>query len=211
MTMSTLHYIHDPLCGWCYAASGMVEAVMSAGIPVVLHGGGLWSTPTHLSPDKRAYIRKSDARISELTGVAFGAAYLEGLLMDANAVFWSRPTIAAVLAAGMVRQGSELDMLRAVQHAHYVEGRLVVDVPVLAAAARSISLAENEFRDALERAGVDEHIAETRRVMRRAGIRGFPGFLMERGTDLLQVEHESFYGRPADFVKELKALDPTAI
>ena len=204
MTTPILHYIHDPLCGWCYAASPMVEAVANAGIPIALHGGGLMETPTRLAPDKRAYIRRSDAHIAELTGVTFGAAYLDGLLVDADSVFWSRPTIAAVLAAGTIERGAELRMLRAIQHAHYVEGRRVVDVAVLTAVAGTIGLAENAFSLALESVAVDEHIAAARRLMQRAG---FPGFLLERGADLIRVEHEPFYGRPAEFVRAIKALD----
>ncbi|OJY74062.1 MULTISPECIES: DsbA family protein [unclassified Rhizobium] len=207
MTTPILHYIHDPLCGWCYAASPMVEAVANAGIPIALHGGGLMETPTRLAPDKRAYIRRSDAHIAELTGVTFGAAYLDGLLVDADSVFWSRPTIAAVLAAGTIERGAELRMLRAIQHAHYVEGRRVVDVAVLTAVAGTIGLAENAFSLALESVAVDEHIAAARRLMQRAGLRGFPGFLLERGADLIRVEHEPFYGRPAEFVRAIKALD----
>ena len=207
MTTPILHYIHDPLCGWCYAASPMVEAVANAGIPIALHGGGLMETPTRLAPDKRAYIRRSDAHIAELTGVTFGAAYLDGLLVDADSVFWSRPTIAAVLAAGTIERGAELRMLRAIQHAHYVEGRRVVDVAVLTAVAGTIGLAENAFSLALESVAVDEHIAAARRLMQRAGLRGFPGFPLERGADLVRVEHEPFYGRPAEFVRAIKALD----
>lgn len=210
MTTSTLHYIHDPLCGWCYAASPMIEAVANAGIPIVLHGGGLMATPMHLAPDKRAYIRRSDAHIAELTGVTFGAAYLDGLLMDAGTVFWSRPTIAAVLAAGHIEPGAELRMLRAIQHAHYVEGRRVVDLSVLTAVAGAIGLAENAFGLALETAAVDEHIAAARQLMQRAGLRGFPGFLLERGADLVRVEHEPFYGRPAEFVLAIETLAPVS-
>jgi putative protein-disulfide isomerase len=58
MTTSILHYVYDPLCGWCYAASPMVDAVTSAGVPIVLHGGGLLETPTHVEPGKRAYMRR---------------------------------------------------------------------------------------------------------------------------------------------------------
>ena len=48
----------------------------------------------------------------------FGDAYLDGLLVDADTVFWSRPAIAGVLAAGTIEPGAELRMLRAIQHAH---------------------------------------------------------------------------------------------
>ncbi|WP_375381790.1 hypothetical protein [uncultured Sphingomonas sp.] len=41
MTLPILHYVYDPLCGWCYAAEPLVRAAVTARIPVVLHGGGL--------------------------------------------------------------------------------------------------------------------------------------------------------------------------
>lgn len=210
MATSILHYVYDPLCGWCYAASPMVAALAKAGIPIVLHGGGLWDTPTHLDPGKRAYMRRSDARIAELTGVMFGAAYLDGLLMDEAVVFSSRPTTAAVIAAGNIEQGAELRMLRAIQHAHYVEGRRVGEVSVLTTMAGLIGLAAKKFAHALETAMVDDHISATRRLMQHAAIRGFPSFLLERGVDLVRVEHEPFYSCPADFLNAIKALDATS-
>ena len=212
MTAPTLHYIHDPLCGWCYAVTPMVEAVAQAGIGIVLHGGGLWETATSPALEKRAYIRQSDARIAALTGMAFGPAYLDDLLTDATTVFWSRPTVAAVLAAGTMVEGAGLRMMHAVQHAHYVGGRRVVEMPVLAEAAGSIGLAEGAFLHALQNAPVDEHIARTRRWMQQLGLRGFPSFFLEHDGELVRVQHEPFYGRPDAFLRAINAIAvaPTA-
>lgn len=207
MAMSILHYVHDRLCGWCYAASPMVEAVANTGIPVVLHGGGLWETSTGVAPDKGAYIQRSDARIAAWTGVTVGTFHLDGLLLDADGVFWSRAITAAVLAPGAIEQSAGLHMLRAIQHAHYVEGRRAVEIPVLTVLAGSIGLAA-DFRRTLETAAVDDHIAATRRWMQQAGLRGFPSFLLERGAGLVCIEHEPFYGRPACFPNAIVALDP---
>jgi len=101
-------------------------------------------------------------------------------------------------------------MLRAIQHAHYVEGHRVAEPSVLSAVAGAFGLAENAFSLTLETAAVDEHIAAARRLMQRAGLCGFPGFLLERGADLVRMEHEPFYGRPAEFVHAIKTLDPVA-
>ena len=212
MTGPTLHYIHDPLCGWCYAVTPMIEAVAQAGFDIVLHGGGLWDLATALAPEKRAYIRQNDARIAALTGLAFGPAYLDGLLIDATTVLWSLPTIAAVLAAGMVEQGADLRMMHAIQHAHYVDGRRVVETPVLAEVAGLVGLAEDAFLHALQRAPVDEHVARTRRWMQQLGLRGFPSFVLEHGGTLARVQHEPFYGRPDAFLHALNviAAAPTA-
>ncbi|WP_420606520.1 DsbA family protein [Novosphingopyxis sp.] len=188
----------------------MVEAVANAGIPIVLHGGGLWESAADLAPDKRAYIRRSDARIAELSSMTVSAAYLKGLLIDADTVFWSRPTIAAVLAAGAVERGAELRMMHAIQRAHYVEGSRVVEAHVLTDVARSVGLDADAFGRAIEIVSVDEHIAATRRLMRQDGIKGFPGFLMQRGGELVRVQHESFYGRPDAFLHAVEAAARTS-
>ena len=44
-------------------------------------------------------MRSTDDRIAKLTGQRFGAAYLDGLLINSATIWHSRPTIAAVLAA----------------------------------------------------------------------------------------------------------------
>lgn len=206
MIAPTLHYIHDPLCGWCYAVAPMVEAVSKAGIRIKMHGGGLWEPASSLAPDKRAYIRRSDTRIAGLSGVTFGPAYLDGLLSAADTVFWSRPTIAAVLAARTMAEGADLRMMHAIQRAHYVEGRRVVEPAVLAEIASTIELAKGAFLDAMAAVEVDDHIDGTRRWMQELGLRGFPSFVLEQDGALVPVQHEPFYGRPDAFLHALMTI-----
>ena len=209
MTLPTLHYVHDPLCGWCYAAGPLVRAAADAGVPVVLHGGGLWDPAVHATDAKRRMMRETDARIGRLTGQPFGPAYLDGLLVDPASVWWSRPTVAAVLAAEAVRPGSGAAMIAAIQHAHYVEGRRVVEDEVLAEAASMIGLDAAAFRQALAAAPVDLHVQDTRALMRRHGLQGFPGFLLEHGGTLERLAHENCYGRPDAFVAAIRAAATT--
>ncbi|WP_419826475.1 DsbA family protein [Sphingomonas sp.] len=209
MPNPVLHYVYDPLCGWCYAVTPMVDAVAAAGIPLSLHGGGLWDAPTRLAREKLAYIRQSDARIGALTGQQFGDAYLNGLLGDNATVFWSQPTIAAVLAAGELEPGAERRMLHAIQQAHYVAGLRVVESDVLAVVAAGIGLDQDAFAAAFAPDAAADHIERTRRFMARAGLSGFPGFVLENGPELVRVPHEDFYGRPDVFVEALAAMSLT--
>ncbi len=206
MTAPTLHYVHDPLCGWCYAATPMVRATREAGIALVLHGGGLWDPATRLGPEKGGYIRRADARIAALTGQPFGSAYRDGLLDDPATVFSSRPTIAAVIAAGATRTGEDLSMLHAIQDAHYVAGRRVVEPAVLAELADGLGLEGEAFRRAFDDAGVDAHVARTRGFMARFGVRGFPGFVLEKGPELVRFDHEPFYDRPEAFARAVQEM-----
>ncbi len=208
MNPPTLHYVHDPLCGWCYAAEPLVQAAAQAGVPVVLHGGGLWDPAVHATEAERRMMRETDAHIGRLTGQVFGPAYLDGLLVDPASVWWSRPTVAAVLAAEALRPGRGVAMIGAVQHAHYVGGRRVVDDAILVEAARTIGLGPAPFRQALSEAPVDRHIQDTRTLMRRHGLQGFPSFLLEREGALERLPHEGCYGRPDGFVSLIRQAAP---
>ena len=206
MSDVTLHYVHDPLCGWCYAAAPMVDAVAASGLTLALHGGGLWDQPTKLSAEKAAYIRESDARIASAAGQTFGDRYVHGLLSDPMTVFWSEPTVAAVVAAGRIEPGAELRMLHAVQRAHYVDGRHVVRSDVLTEIAASTGVDVLSFDEAFDPAAAADHIAATRALMARLDLRGFPSFVLERGSELVRVPHERFYGRPDAFAEAVSHL-----
>ena len=202
MDSPILHYYHDPLCGWCYAAEPLVRAA-AAKMPVVLHGGGLWDPAGRVPDAKRAQIKVTDRRIHDMTGQLFGAAYLDGLLDDPATIFHSRPTIAAILAAEQLRSDAGLPMLAAIQRAHYVDGRRVVDTSVLINLAQAISLGPASFAAALAAIPVDTHIQDTRAAMQRHDLHGFPSFLLERGGIVRRLPHESCYGDPPRFLAQI--------
>ncbi|WP_170845232.1 DsbA family protein [Chitinasiproducens palmae] len=207
MTTTVLHYVHDPLCGWCYAAAPLVEAARDRNIAVTLHGGGLWEFETRFTPQQRNVIRRSDERIAAIAGVPFGAAYLNGLLDDPTTVVWSPPPLAAVLAAGIVKSGAEQAMLRAVQAAHYVDGRRVVETTVLLDLAEQLGLAPAAFLHAFGSAPVAAHIAATREWMQAFGLRGFPGFVVERAGRFARLAHEPFYGACDAFLDAIDEIE----
>jgi len=197
---SVLHYFYDPLCGWCYASESLIEVAREIpGLRIELHGGGLIPNPVRLPEAKRKQVRLADGRIHDLTGQIFGPGYLDGLLDHPDSIWHSPPTIAAVLAALTMSDSHAVSMIAAIQKAHYVDGRRVVDVNVLADIATSIGLKEIEFRAHYESASVAEHIETSQEMMHRFGLYGFPTFVLERAGQFSRLQHESLYGKPDEF------------
>jgi putative protein-disulfide isomerase len=197
---ATLHYIYDPLCGWCYGAEALVSAAStSPSVGLELHAGALWPEPTRLPESTRLYIRQADQRIAAMSGQRFGADYHDGLLLDPTMVLESRPPTAAVLAAQSLDPTKALPMLRAIQHAHYEQGRRVVEHDVLCDIAVEIGLDRAEFEAALERVSLEEHLSATHRLMSQVGAQGFPTFVLQVGDDLHPVPHGRFASQPAQF------------
>ena len=211
MSTPTLHYIHDPLCGWCYGAAPLVKAAREL-LPVEAHGGGMMAGPARqpVTAGLRAFVLPHDQRIAQLSGQPFGAAYRDGLLNDTSAVFDSQPPTAAMLAADAVA-GRGLDLLARLQTAHYVEGRRIADRAVLEELAAEIGLDREAFAAALRAAegeAVQRHISQTRALMQRLGVQGFPSFVLEEAGGWRRLDIGPFMGRPADFAAWLRGQLP---
>jgi len=193
-----LHYIFDPLCGWCYGAARLVHGLAARLPPEIslrLWPGALFPAPVVVQAGMRAHIVEADQRIHALTGAEFGPAYVARISDPGRQVtLWSVPVIAAIAAAPPARA---LEMLAALQHAHYVEGRDLSDMATLARIAAHIGLDAGDFSATLQSPAHAQATAawirDAQALMARAGVGGFPAFLLEREGRLMALDHNAAY------------------
>jgi putative protein-disulfide isomerase len=203
MSVPTLHYIFDPLCGWCYGAAPLIQSLRDIeGLKIQLHGGGMMSGANvqPVTGQLRNFVMHHDQRIAQLSGQPFGDDYFNRLLRDYTAVFDSTPPIAAILVAET--SGHGLDLLMRIQSAHYVEGQRVSDPPVLIRLASDIGLDAKAFASALQNQlgePVERHIQESRAWLHKAGGGGFPSFVLEIDDRLELLSHGSYFGKPNEW------------
>jgi putative protein-disulfide isomerase len=208
---TVLHYIHDPLCGWCYGAAPLVAAARAV-MPVQAHGGGMMAGRTRRRVDAqlRDYVMPHDHRIAQMTGQAFGEPYFNGLLRDTDAVFDSAPPIAAVLAVQALKgEAAGLDMLAAIQRAHYQQGRRISEVATLTELAQALGIEPAAFDAELERVEKDElanHIEASRELLNYVGGRGFPTFVLQRGDTLEVLDTGRWLGQPEEWANYLREV-----
>ena len=210
--MYTLHYVFDPLCGWCYAAAPLVAAARGVpGLAVALHGGGMMTGANRrtITPEWRAYVMPHDRRIAQLSGQPFGAGYFDGLLNDTTAVMDSTPPTTAILAAEQLG-GRGLALLHRLQQAHYVEGRRIADADALADMAADIGLDRAAFEAAfatLAGAATDRHFAASRALLAQVGGQGFPTFALQHADGrTTRLDASAFLGRPDAWAAQLTQL-----
>lgn len=197
---STLHYILDPLCGWCYAVAPLVQAAHKL-LPIQLHAGGMMAGPNRrpVTPQLRQMVEPHDSRIAQLSGQPFGEAYRDVLLCDQSAVFDSEPPITAMLAADE-SAGRGLDLLARMQTAHYVEGRRISDPAVLRTLTLDIGLDGPTF-DAAYAAQQGEptwaHIRASRKLLAHVNGSGFPTLALEHRGHYEVVDIMRYLGQPS--------------
>jgi putative protein-disulfide isomerase len=210
MSTATLHFIYDPLCGWCYGSAPLMQAAREiGGLRIALHGGGMMAGPGRqlASEELRRFVLEHVGRITGLTGQPFGEAYTDGLLRDRTAMLDSEPPTAAILAVEAAA-GRGADMLARLQNAHYVDGRGLSDRTTLASLAEDIGIDRAAFDAELSKAlgsAVQSHMMESRRLLSRVGGQGFPTFALETPRGLAMLDSSAWLGKPAQWRAALEA------
>ncbi len=129
--MTTLTYLFDPLCGWCYGASQGI-AQLAQQHPIHLLPTGLFSqTERIMSPKFARHAWANDQRIAQISGATFSPAYRDNILNQPSA-FDSFPAIVALTAVAQTAPEQELAALQRFQAARYVRGLDIADYAVLA-------------------------------------------------------------------------------
>jgi putative protein-disulfide isomerase len=210
MTKSVLHYIYDPLCGWCYGSSSLVQAALSVeGLGFAMHGGGMLAGAARqlVTGRLRELVLEHIRRITALTRQPFSEAYTKGLLGDPTAMLDSEPSTAAILAAHAVA-GRGPEMLARIQKAHYVDGWRLVERKELVSLATEIGLDSAAFESQFTRmlgTIVQSHIAESRSLLSRVGGQGFPTFALELNGSLHTLDNSRWMGNPDGWRAALEA------
>ncbi len=202
---TTLHYVYDPLCGWCYGAAPLLQAAATiAGLKIELHAGGLWlgSRRQPMGEALRDYVRPHDQRIEALTGQHFGERYFNELLLREGCLLDSEPPIRAVLAVTSLG-GDGLAMLHRIQQSHYRDGLWIGEPAFLATLAAEQGIAAEAFQQAYLQAPLLQHLADSQGWMKQLGGQGYPTLGIERGGKLERIEANQYLGEPELLIPRL--------
>ncbi len=209
---NTLLYLFDPLCGWCYGASrGVADLVSAHGITVELLPTALFSGPNArpMNAEMAHYIWNSDLRIAAATGQAFSERYRDQVLADHSQSIDSAPATMALTAVRLTEPARELEALRAIQHARYVEGRDITSSETLRAVLAELGLEQAAARAAQPDAVLLEanhaRITRAQGLMQRSGAGGVPTFIADNGSRQWLVPSSAAYAHPQTLFAHLQA------
>ncbi|HHQ4626269.1 TPA: DsbA family protein [Aeromonas veronii] len=205
---TTLYYVYDPLCGWCYGAAPLLQAAATiAGLKIELHAGGLWmgSRRQPIGEALRDYVRPHDQRIEALTGQHFGERYFNELLLREGCLLDSEPPIRAVLAVTALG-GDGLVMLHRIQQSHYRDGIWIGEPAFLATLAAEQGIAAEAFQQSYLQAPLLQHLADSQGWMKRLGGQGYPTLGLMHNGKVSTVRVADFLGDPAGLRQHLLEL-----
>ena len=217
---ATIHvtYLFDPLCGWCYGASGLLEQlVVRSDFAIDVMATGLFAGEGARAMDDNfaAYAWTNDQRISRLSGQPFSETYRHNVLGDRKRLFDSGPSTLALTAVALAAPDRQFVALRAIQNARYVEGRDTTDILVLAAVLRALNMPEVADRlanpDNVLKAAFRTRLEAARAQMRRFGANSVPALIVGAGDNRRIVGGSALFGSMEILVEGLKAAGALSI
>ena len=208
----TLHYIFDPLCGWCYGAGAALAAVVETGlVELRLWPSGLFSGDGARPMDDAfaAYAWSNDRRIERLTGQRFSERYRAEALSDRRQMLDGGPASVALTAVALSQPERELEALKAIQQARYVDGQDVTRLEKLATILEGLGLRQAAARltrpDAPLRDAHRDRMAEAHSILRQFGAQGVPTFIVQRDGGRQLLHSSVLFPDPQAFVDQLTA------
>ena len=208
----TLQYLFDPLCGWCYGATRTVsELIETHNVSVELLPTGLFSGEgaRPMDNDFAAYAWSNDQRIARLTGQSFTERYRELVLRDRQQFFDSGPATVALTAVSLTKPDKELDALKAIQRARYVDGLDVTSLQILATTLKACGLEEAAaLLQSLSSELLDENRRRTdlaKTLMRALGANGVPTFIVKSGSKQSLLDASTVYSNSQTLISQLQA------
>jgi putative protein-disulfide isomerase len=186
--VTTLFYIHDPMCSWCYAFDSSLNALQKE-LPEFIRikkiVGGLAPDTTQPMPvELQQNIQQTWRRIEKTVPN-----------MQFNYDFWiinspvrsTYPACRAILAARQQGADFEDKMIGAIQIAYYQKAKNPSLQSTLLHCALEVGLAVVKYANDLNSNEIEKELQNEIRIARRLGVISYPSLLLEHNGRLFPV------------------------
>lgn len=198
---TTVTYLFDPLCGWCYGASPAIQRLgQHSAIQLELAPTGLFAGSGGRTLDAAFadYAWSNDMRIEKLTGQRFTDAYRKNVLGKPGSRFDSAATTLALTAVSLSDPQRELEALKALQEARYLRALDTSTAPVVVKLLRDMGL--GMAADRLEAADTEllavnaARIQKAQALMQALSAQGVPTLAVTDGRGRRLLRGDALYG-----------------
>ena len=188
MSETTLYYVHDPMCSWCWAYRPIwlkLRDSLPAGVNWQNVLGGLAPDTDQPMPENLQNMIQGHWRhIESSTNTEF------------NFEFWTKcqprrdtyKACRAVVAAA--RQHAEEAMIEAIQKAYYLRALNPSDPHTLAELAAELGLSRSRFVKDFESTETDTEFCRQLEFRTSLGVNSFPSLVLLQGSKRSKIRHD---------------------
>ena len=180
---TTLYYIHDPMCSWCWGYSPIWDTLqksLPSSIKVEYVAGGLAPDSDMLMPIAQQKMIQNHWRTIEQK---LGTKFNHDFWLDNTPRRSTYNACRAVIAAH--KQANQKQMVDAIQRAYYLRALNPSDIHILISLAKEISQQESinlnldQFIVDINSASIEKELLRQVSVARDLSQQGFPSLVLE--------------------------------
>ena len=189
MARSTLIYIADPMCSWCWGFSPVLADIREryenhAAFQLLL--GGLRPGNTErFDESRRTYILQHWKAVHERTGQPFNFEFQ----MQPTFTYDTEPASRAIIVIRQLIPGKEWEYLAQIQEAFYVQNADVTKIEVLEELAVALGIDASSFREMFQLPETKQKVWEDFDHARQLGVDGFPTLVGHHGSLVSTLMH----------------------
>jgi putative protein-disulfide isomerase len=190
-------YVYDPLCGWCYGFSPVIQQLKDryAGkVTWSIYSGGL-AIGERAAPirDKFRYIKGSLQTITQTAGVVFGEGFRQ-LLEEGSYVYNSEPPCTALTVVKSLQGKDPVAFAHDMQQVFFNEGKSLNDLQTYLPLVEKQGLDVNAFIAHYHSEAARHSTYEEFRFVHEIDITGYPALVLIKGEQghLLAPGYQKF-------------------
>ncbi len=187
-TSTTLYYIHDPMCSWCWGFApvwAQLQQQLAGKLKIQSVLGGLAADSDEAMPKSmQISIQDNWRRIQQtIPGIAF------------NYDFWTQcqprrstyPACRAIIASSLQQPELAALMLLAIQQAYYLQAKNPSDEAVLIKLAKGIGLDGEVFLNDLHSDKCSNVLKNDLSLAKKLGVSHFPSLVLSQHKTLTNI------------------------
>lgn len=186
METPELIYVYDPLCGWCYGFSPVMQKIKSRfgdSLTYSVYTGGL-VTGDRIGTlkNKFAYVMDAYKQVEETSGTMFGEGFKTHLLGNAeNYVFNSIPPGKAFVIMKEMQPQKGVEIAHSLQHAIYWDGKDLNQPEMYTEIAQEYGLDTGVFLHRFNDPAYDSLLHKDFEMAQYYQAQGYPHVLLRKG------------------------------
>ena len=202
----SLIYVWDAYCGWCYGFSKSLQAFHEnhPELAITVLPGGLFAGEKLLPIASFPQISDVNNRISQLTGVEFGAPY-QALVEEGTFIMDSEAAAKGYSALLSFAPERAYEIAASMQKAFYYEGKSLSDPATYTEIATALHLDPEAVIARFEDKVSTEEAHASFAKVQQLGIQSYPTLLLQKGDELFELgggamTHEKLEARLASIL-----------
>jgi len=199
-----LYYFYDPLCGWCYGFSPIIDKIYAEyknKINFEIIAGGLAIGNRAVSINEGySYIKGALSTVTQSTGVSFGKAFVD-LAEEGTYIYNSEPPCKAFTILKQQNPEKAFAFAAELHQAIFIDGKNLNDWEVLAEMLIHYNIEKDFFKEAFFDDSTKVKTYEAFAYSKQMGANGFPtAILIKNGKKIVLTRGYTDY---ANFKKAL--------